>query len=118
MTITPPPAAAEPVSEVVRLDLTGRTALVTGAGSGIGRACALRLAGAGADLVVGDIDADAAREVAERTGGTALAVGLADPEAGDRLDGGECRRGNKAPPPPGAAPPGCPPRRVRRIPRL
>jgi NAD(P)-dependent dehydrogenase (short-subunit alcohol dehydrogenase family) len=56
--------------------LIGRAGLITGAGSGIGRASALRLAAAGASVVVADIDEDAAREtvaLVEQAGGTAVA---------------------------------------------
>jgi 3-oxoacyl-[acyl-carrier protein] reductase len=57
--------------------LTGKHAIVTGAGSGIGRAVALGFAREGAGVVVGDVDPDRAREVAqaiEAAGGVALAV--------------------------------------------
>ncbi len=68
------------------IDLSGRRALVTGGASGIGRACAVRLAEAGAAVVVLDRDAEAAKEVAAEVGGTAVAVDLTDLDAVDALD--------------------------------
>ena len=47
------------------MSLTGKVALVTGAGSGIGRACALALAEAGAAVVAADINAASATATAE-----------------------------------------------------
>jgi 3-hydroxybutyrate dehydrogenase len=66
--------------------LAGRRALVTGGASGIGRACAARLATAGAAVVVVDRDAEGAKAVAEEVGGTAVAVDLSDLDAVDALD--------------------------------
>ena len=66
--------------------LSGRRALITGGASGIGRACAERLAADGAEVLVVDRDAEAARTVAEGIGGTAVAVDLTDLEAVDALD--------------------------------
>ncbi len=57
--------------------LRGQTALVTGAGRGIGRAIALALARDGADVVVADINAetlDAVRKEVEAAGARALAL--------------------------------------------
>jgi rhamnulose-1-phosphate aldolase/alcohol dehydrogenase len=54
--------------------LASRVAFVTGAGSGIGRAIAIRLAAEGACVVVADIDADSARAVAAEIGGPDAAL--------------------------------------------
>jgi 3-hydroxybutyrate dehydrogenase len=79
-------ASIAPGTSTVDLDLTGRSALVTGAASGIGRACAGRLARAGASVTVLDVDGDAAKEVAEGIGGEALQADLSDYEVLDNLE--------------------------------
>jgi len=53
------------------IDLTGKTALVTGGGKGIGRGITLVLAQQGANVAVGDIDTDSA----EKTVGEIQAIG-------------------------------------------
>jgi 3-oxoacyl-[acyl-carrier protein] reductase len=60
--------------------LADRVAIVTGAGRGIGRATAVRLAADGASVVVNDVDADPAHETAELIGkaGGAAIVSLAN----------------------------------------
>jgi 3-hydroxybutyrate dehydrogenase len=77
--IMPGPAAAG-------VDLTGRSALVTGAASGIGRACAERLARAGASVTVLDLDGDAAQKIAGEIGGGALQADLSDYDVLDGLE--------------------------------
>jgi 3-hydroxybutyrate dehydrogenase len=67
------------------LDLAGRTALVTGAASGIGAACVSRLAGAGAKVYAVDRDAAGLRQFADLGAVTPLPTDLSDLDAVDAL---------------------------------
>ncbi len=60
------------------MKLAGRVALVTGAGSGIGRATARRLAAAGMRVCVADVNGDAAVAVADGIGGLGVACDVSD----------------------------------------
>ena len=69
------------------MTLNGRTAVVTGGASGIGRACAQRLADDGATVVVLDLDEAAATAAAkEIDGARAVGIDLTDLNAIDALD--------------------------------
>jgi 2-dehydro-3-deoxy-L-rhamnonate dehydrogenase (NAD+) len=61
-----------------RLDLNGRNAVVTGGASGLGFAIAERLARSGANVVIWDIDDEAARAAAKKLGGFAIAADVGD----------------------------------------
>jgi len=65
--------------------LSGRTALVTGAARGVGRATALKLASEGAFVFVNDIDAKELELTAREIGGVALAGDLTEADVPDRL---------------------------------
>lgn len=57
------------------MEISGKVAIVTGGGAGIGAALARRLADGGARVVVADLDDDAAAKVAAGIGAAAVAVG-------------------------------------------
>ncbi len=63
------------------IDLTGQRALITGAASGIGEACARSLAAAGATVTIADLDGDRAAALAAELGGTSWQVDLTDTTA-------------------------------------
>jgi len=74
----------------VAISLEGRTAIVTGAGNGLGRSEALGLAAAGANVVLNDLPGDAVQEVAsaiKASGGSAVvcAADVSDWDTGQRL---------------------------------
>ena len=64
-------------------DLTGRRAIVTGGARGIGYACADALAEAGADIVIVDIEGEAAEAAARKQA----------EKSGRRVDAGGCGAG-------------------------
>ncbi|MFD3734554.1 3-hydroxybutyrate dehydrogenase [Streptomyces sp. NPDC058632] len=79
--MTAPHALAAPQAPL--LDLGGRTALVTGAAGGIGRACALRLAAAGAKVRAVDRDAVGLEALADQAGDLG---GSVEPHVLDLMD--------------------------------
>ncbi|MEV6237544.1 SDR family oxidoreductase [Lentzea sp. NPDC051838] len=66
------------------MDLSGKVAIVTGAGRGLGRAYAEALARNGASVVVNDVD-EAAEEVAKSIGGAAVVAPVGSSETAQRL---------------------------------
>ena len=70
-------------------DLEGRIVLVTGGGSGIGRATALVLGARGASVVVADVDEASARETVNQIGAdartSAVHADVSDPESVERM---------------------------------
>jgi 3-oxoacyl-[acyl-carrier protein] reductase len=69
----------------VETGLAGKTAVVTGAASGIGLACSRALAAEGAAVVLADLNEPAAEEAARDLGGYAVAADVTKPEHARRI---------------------------------
>jgi len=65
--------------------LVGKLALVTGGGAGLGAAIARRFAEEGAEVIVNDVDGEAAEAVAKEVGGTAVVADVSDSKAVRRM---------------------------------
>jgi 3-hydroxybutyrate dehydrogenase len=83
--LAPTPDTSKGLSDRGPVDLTGKQAVVTGAGSGIGAAVATRLAAAGATVVAVDRAADAVERLATEIGARPLVVDLSDPDAAEEV---------------------------------
>jgi 3-hydroxybutyrate dehydrogenase len=83
-----PPVSPSAAPSAARVDLAGRTALVTGAARGIGRACAVRLAAAGAAVRLADLDGPAVRALADEGVGEPLEIDLSDLDAAEEAGRG------------------------------
>ena len=75
---------------MTNMKFRNKVVVITGAGSGIGRACALEFAREGADLVVADINGEGARETIElmsahKVKAKAFEVDVSNPESVERL---------------------------------
>ncbi len=81
--MSPNPTKGAEVTET--RELAGRSALITGAASGIGAACARAFAARGAEVTIADIDDVGAKRLARELGGKAWAVDLLDVEALENL---------------------------------
>src|SRR3972149_1290322 len=76
------------------LDLTGKVAVVTGAGHGIGKAIAAALATAGASVIITDIDGATAEATAREIAGEGRVLDVTDSAAVEAFfAGGAARRG-------------------------
>lgn len=80
----------KPRAHPLAADLSGRLAIITGGGNGIGEGAAMALAAMGADIVIGDIDVQSTARVVSALDelgvrAKAVAVNLLDPEQGRRL---------------------------------
>jgi uncharacterized protein len=80
-----PPWVHRHRGSIPRVNLAGRTVLLTGATGGLGQAIARRLHAAGAQLVLTGRRTDVLEPLAQETGGRTLAVDLTDRAAVERL---------------------------------
>lgn len=71
----------------MRVDLSGKTALVTGASRGIGEAIARRLAEAGAHVIAGARTLDRVQQIATEIGGSALEIDITAADVRERIRG-------------------------------
>ncbi|MHB8219458.1 MAG: 3-oxoacyl-ACP reductase [Acidimicrobiales bacterium] len=74
-------SGSDPGPSVAARRLVGRIAVITGAGSGIGRAMAVRFAAEGAEVIVVDLSAEAGRAVASSIGGRFIQADVTDADA-------------------------------------